>query len=192
LDIDIHLTGATPLLMHNPRMVDPEYPLNREIKAISKKRNKTTDDYAQMEMLEWFGGLYDENGIVVQPTSKVRKCLIETARISKMGKNVERSLIVTSLNEPLVYEGPVDPKEIWETGNGYVSRLSVGIGRSRVMRVRPQFHPWELTVPAVLLEGAGLDLDELERIVKLAGQATGIGDGRAIGYGRFEGEVIVK
>jgi hypothetical protein len=192
LDIDIHLTGATPLLMHNPRMVDPEYPLNREIKAISKKRNKTTDDYAQMEMLEWFGGLYDENGVVVQPTSKVRKCLIETARISKMGKNVERSLIVTSLNEPLIYEGPTDPKEIWETGNGYVSRLSVGIGRSRVMRVRPQFHPWELTVPAVLLEGAGLDLDELERIVKLAGQATGIGDGRAIGYGRFDGEVIVK
>ena len=145
--------------------------------------------YSKIEMLEWFGGLYEENGVVVQPSAKVRKCLIETGRISRLGKQVERSLILTTLNEPLVYEGPEDPQEIWATGDGFVSRLSVGISGKRVMRVRPQFMPWSLAVPAVLLEGAGLDLDELERIVQLAGQATGIGDGRAVGYGRFVGEV---
>lgn len=191
MDIAIELEGTTPLLMHNPRMVDPGYEINRELKAITGKRKKTDDDYARMEMLEWFGGLYEEGGRVVQPTSKVRKCLIETGRISKLGKHVERSLIMVSLSEALVYEGPEDPKDIFATGNGFVSRLPVGVnGTKRVMRVRPQFFPWKLNVPAVLLEDAGLDFHELERILALAGRATGIGDARAIGYGRFVGKVV--
>lgn len=190
MDVRIELEGTTPLLMHNPRMVDPNYPINREIKSLTSKRKKTDDDHARIEMLEWFGGLYEENDRVFQPTSKVRKCLIETGRINKLGKHVERSLIMVSLNEPLVYDGPSDPKELWQSGNGYVSRLSVGIGQKRVMRVRPQFMPWTLNVPAILLEDAGLNFDELERILALAGKATGIGDGRAIGYGRFNGRVV--
>lgn len=189
MDVMIELHGTTPLLMHNPRMVDPDYPINRELKAITSKRKKTDDDLAKMEMLEWFGGLYEENGRIVQPTSKVRKCLVETARINKLGKHVERSLIMASLNEPLTYEGPENPHDVWDSGNGFVSRLSVGVKGNRVMRVRPQFNPWTLKVPAVLLEDAGLNLDELIRIVDLAGRATGIGDGRAIGYGRFIGKV---
>lgn len=190
MDILITLEGTTPLLMHNPRMIDPEYEINREIKAITGKRKKTDDDHARVGMLEWFGGLYEENGTIVQPTSKVRKCLIETARISKLGKHVERSLITTSLNVPLIYEGPSDPKDIWATGNGFVSRLSVRVGSSRVMRLRPQFYPWKIEMPAVMLEDAGLNFDELQRIVDLAGRATGIGDGRSIGYGRFTGTVV--
>jgi hypothetical protein len=191
MDIEIRCEGTTPLLMCNPRMADHDYPLVRELKSISGKQKKTDDDHAQMEMLQWFGGLYEDDGIVVQPTSKVRKCLIETGRISKLGKHVERSLIMTALNVPLVYEGPRDPKEIFASGNGFVSRLDVGVGKNRVMRVRPQFFPWTLVMPAVLLEDAGLNFDELERIVSLAGRATGIGDGRAIGYGRFAGTVVM-
>lgn len=189
MNLTLTLEGTTPLLMHNPRMVDPDYEINRELKAVAAKRKKTDDDYARMETLEWFGGLYEENGVIVQPSAKVRKCLIETARISKLGKHVERSLVMTSLSEPLEYEGPIDPKEVFATGNGYVSRLSVVVSGRRIMRVRPQFFPWKLQVPAILIEDAGLNLDELVRIVDLAGRATGIGDGRSIGYGRFTGSV---
>jgi len=178
--------------MHNPRMVDPDFPINRELKSITSKRKKTDDDLARMAVLEWHGGLYyDEETGVFQPSAKVRKSIIEAGRISKLGKHVERSLVMTSLNVPLIYEGPKDPDEIFATGNGYVSRMSVGVGGKRVMRVRPQFMPWSLEVPAVLLEDAGLNYDELERLVDLAGRAIGIGDGRAIGYGRFEAEVKV-
>jgi hypothetical protein len=194
MKITIVLSGTSPLLMHNPRMVDPDYDLNREIKSLTSKRKKTDDDLKKIEELEWFGGLYTEsngNGqhIVVQPTSKPRKCLINTAKISKQGKMVERAISFASLNVPLIYEGPRDIKELFKN-RAFHSRLSVGIGNKRVMRVRPQFFPWGLEVPGIFVEDAGLNIDEFLRIVELAGVVEGIGDNRVNGYGRFTGKVI--
>jgi hypothetical protein len=187
--VAITLTGTSPLLMHNPQMVDPEFELNRQIKAITSKRKKTDDDHRQIARLEWFGGLYVSDGVIVQPTSKVRKCLINTARISKTGKMVERALSFGELAVPLTYKGPRDPQEVF-TDEAFHSRLSVGVGNKRVMRVRPKFHPWALSVSGLFVEDAGLNTDEFERIVELAGIVEGIGDGRAIGYGRFVGKVV--
>lgn len=187
--VTITLTGSSPLLMHNPQMVDPEFELNRQIKAITSKRKKTDDDQRQIARLEWFGGLYVSDGVIVQPTSKVRKCLINTARISKMGKMVERALSFGELYVPLTYKGPRDPQDVF-ADEAFHSRLSVGVGNKRVMRVRPKFLPWELSVSGLFVEDAGLNVDEFERIVELAGIVEGIGDGRAIGYGRFTGKVV--
>lgn len=186
--IAIELTGTSPLLMHNPQMVDPEFEINRQMKALTGKRKKTDEDLRQIGQLEWYGGLYQEDGVVVQPTSKVRKCLINTARIGKQGKQVERALNFTSLNVPLVYEGPKDIAEL-ATDPTYRSRLSVGVMGKRVMRVRPQFAPWELRLEGVFIEDAGLNYDDLERIVELAGLVEGIGDNRVNGYGRFTGKI---
>ena len=191
MKLRIELTGTSPLLMHNPRMVDPEFELNRQIKAITSKRKKTDEDLRLIEKLEWNGGLYEEDGIVVQPTSKIRKCLVNTAKISKQGKAVERSISFGELNVPLIYEGPRSIAEL-EKDSQFHSRLSVGIGNKRVMRVRPRFMPWALVVEGIFVEDAGLNVDELERIVEMAGIVEGIGDARAIGYGRFVGKVKVS
>ena len=193
MNISIELKGTTPLLMHNPRMVDPEFDLNRQIKALTVKKKKTDEDLRQIEKLEWYGGLYaKENGDgrsrVVQPTSKVRKCLINAARISKMGKAVERALTFFELDTPLIYDGPEDIDQLFADAK-YHSRLSVGLRGSRVMRVRPKFLPWIIRVDALFVEDAGLNYDDLQRIVELAGIVEGIGDARAIGYGRFIGKV---
>jgi hypothetical protein len=186
MKITIELTGTSPLLMHNPQMVDPEFAINRQIKAITGKRKKTDEDHRLIQKLEWYGGLYAQDGVVVQPTSKVRKCLIETARISKMGKNVERALSFTTLTVPLLYEGPRDIDALF-ADEQFHSRLSVGVGNKRVMRVRPKFFPWTLTVHGLFIEDAGLNLEDFDRILQLAGTVEGIGDGRKIGYGRFVG-----
>lgn len=192
MKIRIELQGTSPLLMHNPRMVDPEFDLNRQIKAITGKRKKTDDDLAQIEKLEWYGGLYTANGDgvvrIVQPTAKVRKCLINTAKISKMGKMVERALSFSTLDVPLVYDGPKDIDAVF-ADKRFRSRLSVGVGGKRVMRVRPQFMPWALAVEGLFVEDAGMNFDDLERIVELAGLVEGIGDNRVNGYGRFVGVV---
>lgn len=188
MKITISLQGVAPLLMHNPRMVDPEFELCRQIKALTTKRKKTDEDIQQIEKLEWYGGLYVEDDVVVQPSSKVRKCLINTARISKQGKMVERALSFASLNVPLQYKGPKDIDALF-ADKQYHSRLSVGIGTKRVMRVRPSFFPWGLSLDGIFIEDAGLNFDELVSIVNLAGQVEGIGDNRANGYGRFIGEV---
>jgi hypothetical protein len=165
-------------------MVDPEFELNRQIKALTSKRKKTDDDLRVIEKLEWYGGLYEENGIVVQPTSKVRKCLINAAKISKQGKGIERALSFSSMHVPLVYDGPASVDELF-SNKRFHSRLSVGIGGKRVMRVRPQFFPWSLTLDGLFVEDAGLNPDDFKRIAELAGVVEGIGDNRVNGYGRF-------
>lgn len=188
MEITIRLEGTSPLLMHNPRMVDPEFEINRQIKALTSKRKKTDEDLRMIEQLEWYGGLYDERGVIVQPTAKVRKCLVNTGKISKMGKTVERALSFATLNVPLAYTGPKDIDAVF-ADKQFHSRLSVGVGGKRVMRVRPSFFPWAMTVTGLFIEDAGLNYDELVRIVELAGIVEGIGDNRVNGYGRFIGKV---
>lgn len=192
MKIILTLQGTSPLLMHNPQMVDPQFELNRQIKALTSKRKKTDEDLQQIEKLEWYGGLYTEgvNGeqVVVQPTSKVRKCLINTGKITKSGKMVERSISFSSLNVPLIYDGPRDIDELYAQKR-FHSRLSVGISGKRVMRVRPQFFPWSLELHGLFIEDAGLNFDAFEQIVELAGLVEGIGDNRVNGYGRFIGKV---
>jgi hypothetical protein len=179
--------------MHNPQMVDPQFEINREIKALTSKRKKTDEDIKTIERLEWYGGIYiAQNGsgpIVVQPTSKLRKCLINTAKISKLGKTVERAISFNTLNVPLIYDGPKDIDALYADAK-FRSRLSVGIGNKRVIRVRPQFNAWALTIDGIFIEDAGLNFDELERLVELAGIVEGIGDNRVNGYGRFVGKVV--
>ncbi|MCU0806407.1 MAG: hypothetical protein MUC53_00190 [Candidatus Contendobacter sp.] len=184
MKISIEVTGTSPLLMHNPRMVDPDFELNREIKALTGKRKKTDADLKQIEKLEWYGGLYPENNIVVQPTSKLRKSLVNAAKISKQGKAIERALSFSSLNTPLIYDGPKEIDELFKDPR-FHSRLSVGIGNKRVMRVRPSFFPWALKVTGLFIPDAGINFDELQRIVELAGLVEGIGDNRINGYGRY-------
>ena len=192
MKIVVKLTGTSPLLMHNPRMVDPEFEANRQIKALTSKRKKTDEDLKTIEKLEWYGGLYEENGIIVQPTSKVRKCLINTAKISKAGKMVERAVSFFDLNVPLLYDGPRTADELYSANGLYQSRLAVGLMGKRVMRVRPKFYPWALEVFGVFVEDAGLNFDDFQRIVELAGMVEGIGDNRVNGYGRFVGKVGKK
>lgn len=189
MNISVRFEGTSPLLMHNPRMVDHEFEICRKIKELTAKRKKTAADLKAIEKLEWYGGLYERDGVVVQPTSKMRKCLINTARMSKLGKGVERALSFSSLDVPLIYEGPRDIDELFADSR-FHSRLSVGLRGKRVMRVRPEFYPWALEAAGIFIPDVGLNWKELESIVSLAGVVEGIGDNRANGYGRFVGKVV--
>ena len=192
MKISIECIGTSPLLMHNPRMVDPDFEINREIKVITAKRKKTDEDLKAIERLEWYGGLYvdeiDGKERVVQPTSKLRKCIINAAKMSKLGKAVERTLSFARLTTPLIYDGPDSIDEIFKDKR-FHSRLSVVIGVKRIMRVRPQFYPWAMEVKGIFVEDAGLNYDDLLRIIEMAGIIEGIGDNRVNGYGRFEANV---
>jgi len=189
MKIVVELTGTSPLLHHNPRMVDPQFEINRQLSALTLKRKKTDEDHKNIDRLQWYGGLYSEAGKVVQPTSKVRKCIINTAKISKLGKTVERALSFSALNALLAHDGPETIDELFALPR-FHSRLSVGIGGKRVMRVRPSFFPWGLRVEGLFVEDAGMNFDELERLVELSGTVEGIGDNRVNGYGRFIGRVL--
>jgi len=188
MQITIKLVGTSPLLMHNPIMVDPEHEIVRKIKELTGKRKKTDEDLRMIQQLEWYGGLYQEAGVVVQPTSKPRKCIIDAGKIFKMGKMVERAISFASLYVPLQHDGPPAIDTLFADSR-FHSRLSVGVGNKRVMRVRPKFFPWALEVPGLFVEDAGLNIEDLVRLVELAGVVEGMGDNRVNGYGRFVGTV---
>lgn len=188
MEFRMEVTGTSPLLMANPQMVDPLNEIVREKKPLTSKRRKTDADLERIDLLDWIGGLYVEDGVVFQPTAKIRKSLIEAGTITKDGTRVRRAVAFDEATVPLEYPGcDGDPLKLVDDP-AHVSRLRVKRG---VMQVRPKFDEWSMTLTGLLIEDAGLNFDDLQRIASLAGRAIGIGDNRVNGYGRYEAEVEV-
>jgi hypothetical protein len=188
MDIKLELTGVTPMLMHNISLADPDNQFVKEIATYTSKRKKTEDDRRAIERLEWFGGLYVEDGQIVMPTGNIRKCIIQAGKISKQGTQVTRALQFAEMYVPLAYEGPEDPQELFKRPE-FHDRSAVGISGKRTMRVRPKFPRWALVAHAILLESV-MDLDDLRRVSELAGKAEGLGDNRINGFGRFTVKIV--
>lgn len=180
--------GKTPLVMHNIQMADKQNDFARQIGEIMAKRTKTEEDYARVEELEFFGGLYYDPDIGVHmPMPNILKCLEEAAKITKQGRQLIRAVAMTTDRVPLEYEGPRKPKDLWEKPE-FKLRKIVGVQRQRVMRMRPIFRQWGLLFD-VELQTDILDLVDLVQIANSGGRSEGLGDARRLGYGRFEVEV---
>jgi hypothetical protein len=188
MDVKLEITGTSPLLMHNISLADPDNPIVREIQTYTGKRKKTEDDRRAIERLEWFGGLYVEDGEIVMPTGNVRRCIVEAGKISRQGTQVVRALQFTEMYVPLSYDGSRDPKELFKQDE-YHDRSAVGISGKRTMRVRPKFPRWALVAHAILLESV-MDAADLRRVAEMAGKAIGLGDNRINGFGRFSVTVV--
>ena len=191
MDIHVSLRGSTPYLMHNIQGVDPDLPLAREMKAITAKKSKMTeDDRRNVERIEWMLGTYLEDGALAVPVRNLKKCFIDSGKITRDGTAVTRALSFPGLHVPLEHAGNGSLDAMYKSGQ-FMSRLAVGIGKARTMRVRPQFMPWAITFDAVLFEDA-MDFDTFTRVVERSGVAIGLGDNRTNGYGRFEGLVTKR
>ena len=188
--VSLELTGTSPLLCHNIQLSDPDNRYVQEMGTIHAKRKKTDEDRKAVEKLEWYGGLYLAPGIdgPAMPTANVRRCLNEAAKITRQGKQVERSLFFTDLHIPIAYDGPKGIDDLFDLSEHH-NRASVRIGTSRIMRVRPCFPRWAIVATAELLDDV-MDPEDLIRIVERAGLAEGLGDNRRNGYGRFTGRVV--
>ena len=187
MKIRIEIHGTAPLISHNIRLANPLDPIAKAMKAISGKRKKTEDDLLQLARLEFEGGLYlyPEVGPYV-PGENVEKCVIEGARVTKQGKQVERGLFVSDNVVPLIYKGPRDADQLW-ADERFRHVAAVRVGQSRVIRTRPIFHEWALEADAELDPGL-LSIEQLQQIIDDAGAMVGLGDHRPR-YGRFTARV---
>lgn len=184
--INIEMTGTAPLLQHNIRLADSLDPIARSMKAVSGKRKKTDDDHEELARLEFAGGLYiNELGPFV-PGENIEKSFIEGGRITKQGKNVERALLITDNEVPLLYKGPRTVEDLWEDPS-FRDRSAVKVGQARVMRTRPKFREWSLSAEAEL-DTTVLNLSELQEIATSAGRMVGICDYRPR-FGRYEVDI---
>lgn len=184
--VRLHLEGATALLMHNIRLADPLDPFTAELARLTAKRKKTVEDIRDVSNAEFAGSLYHDHSIgPYVPAEWVRKAIIEGARLSRGGKQVERGLNFnpTDMQFPVLYRGPRDLGGL-VADESFHSRLAVGVMGKRVMRTRPQFTGWKIEASFDLYPDV-LDPKDLGNFAETTGRLIGIGDGRNIGFGRF-------
>lgn len=186
MKLRLHLTGRTPLYMHNPaHLANPLDTLGQEIKKLTSKTKKTIKDYKRISELEMKAGLYYDAALgVILPTWNLKKAFIEGARLRKFGKMVERGLLPLDPIVPLNYPNDAStPDELWEAGVWKVDTM--GQGRVRISRTRPFFEDWDVSFEAEMDEEQ-LNMTNFEQLVEDTGSLIGLGDSRNMGFGRFD------
>lgn len=191
------ITGISPLLLHNGQAIDPLNQYAKEMKRISKKKNKTDEDQGIMARVEWFMSIYhdgpqdkisdgeitvDSAARIVLPANGIEAMLIAGAKKLKQGNAAKSGLIVDS-DARLTYDGPKDINALWAAGK-HLHRVAVRVGTARVMRTRPIFRAWSAEI-GVSFDASVIDEPEIFSIIKAAGSQVGIGDWRPR-FGRFE------
>jgi hypothetical protein len=189
MDLRVKLIGGTPLVMHNPRLADPRDPIVKEIKGYTAKGSKQTEaDREEVSRLEWLGGLYtDEKGNPVVSTWAVVRTFEEAAKVTKHGKDVIRAVRPHEPTELLDWDGSGDIRKLWPDPR-YVWTTVVGNQRNKIIRTRPIFRRWEMTLDISLLEDV-MNLSTFKEIAEAAGRIEGLLDARKLGNGRFTVEV---
>jgi hypothetical protein len=184
--VTFELTGVAPLLMHNGHLVDPTNSYAKQLKELTGKRKKTEADLLIMSEIEFKGGLYlDENLQVVVPGEVVEATIINGAKKSKEGTTAKMAMFVSG-QYPLEYDGPKDVQQLWEDKR-FVFVKPVKIGMSKIMRTRPIFKNWKVTIDVQYNEDLA-NLNQVKRWVKDAGEQVGLGDWRPKN-GRFSAKI---
>ncbi len=117
----------------------------------------------------------------------VEAMLYNGAKAQKLGKAFKSSVFCEGIYN-LKYKGPKTPEELWEDENfRNVTGVKVN-GGSRIMRTRPQFKAWELTVEVYYIP-ENVDKQNVVDALTYAGNCVGLGDWRPK-FGRFEVKVV--
>ena len=194
MDITLTLTGTTPLLQHNVRLVDPLDPRTKELAAATAtyKKTKTEADQLEARRVEWYGGIYYDDTIgVYVPGSWVLKSLADGGVVyGRKGKAVKAALIMKEPMITLLHDGPSDLDELWADPK-YRDERAIGVQSNKIIRTRPRFPKWAIETEAYL-DASMLDFEILQVIADKAGTLVGIGDYRpAKGgpFGRYEATI---
>jgi hypothetical protein len=191
--IQIELKGISPLIMQSDTLADPLNPGTLELKEVSSKKTKTDADHRAIERIELRRALYFDEAVgVYVPDSNLLKCLIESARMTKEGKTVERGVQIAESEIPLIYDGAPKSIESLITDPRHKYRKTVVVGGRRVVRARPIFRDWSCRFSVVYDEAMVKNDSTVLRLWNNAGRYVGIG-GRRIGkggqFGRFEAKL---
>jgi hypothetical protein len=196
--------------MHNGRLVNPMDPATKELaRAYAEwKRLKTDEAFEELCRVEFTGSMYyyEPDGEVIGPywpTDNLHACLKTAgAKIVKKGRTTFKNFVAAGLLpgesdiNPLTYQGyggpaPRDLTGLWADRANYADTRPARVGAPKVMRTRPVFRNWEFEAPFIL-DTEVLSLDDLDRVLTLAGQVVGLGDWRPEKggrRGRFTAEV---
>ena len=177
--LSFRLTGISPLICHNGQLADPLNIWTRKLKKVSSQRKKTEKDYEEMARLEFMGSLYINDGVPVIPGRLLKAALAGRGSAARMEKE-GRAAGVGIFCDPcyvLQYEGPKDPKALWEDER-FRFRIGVRVGQATVMRTRPIFYGWSAEPVVVYYQSDLLNRESIVRWMEVAGPQVGLMDWR--------------
>lgn len=181
--LKVKLTGIAPIMMHNGQLADPTNKWTIELKRLTGLKKKTEEDLLEIRRVEWFGGLYlDDKNQVVLPSENVLAAVGGGARKSKDGKEAAAGVFAEQPWFRLSYNGPKNIEQLYEDAR-FVDYRSVVIGGKRVMRARPIFREWEVSV-ALTINTDLIDKSKVMKALEMCGERVGILEHRPR-YGRF-------
>ena len=189
------LVGTSPLLMHNIQLASPFSPYSREMSRLNqeKKRVKKDDEQKIDELLwkmaevEFKGGLYSDEKIgPFVPSAMLGASIAKAGGLEGgWGATISRSVFWGPKGFRLDYKGPRTPDELWGEKESFADQRMVTVGTSKVSRTRPKFEDWSTTIEFKFLADQ-IGSDMVTQLLNQAGMLVGIGDGRKLGFGRFE------
>ena len=181
--LEISIRGVSPLLMHNGQTADPLNTFSKQLKAVSGKRKKTEEDYAELSRIEWHAALYvDKDGKLIIPSTLLEASIQDGAKKSKLGKAFKSAVFV---NDDAVLDIGSKKKAVDLWGDDkYRDVRGVRVGQARIMRTRPVFNQWACQF-TVYYDDEQVNEVDVIRAIEDAGTKSGVGDFRPR-FGRFE------
>ena len=182
-ELEISIRGVSPLLMHNGQTADPLNKFSKQLKAVSGKRKKTEEDYAEMSRIEWHAGLYvDRDGMLIIPSTLIEASIQDGAKKSKLGKAFKSAVFIND-DARLDIGNKKKAVDLW-SDDQYRDVRGVRVGQARIMRTRPVFNQWACKFVASYDDEQVNEADVIKAIED-AGSKAGLGDFRPR-FGRFE------
>lgn len=189
--IKFKITGTAPLLMHSDRLSNPLDPLTKAHKVLTAKRKKTDEDHEAIAKSEWRSSLYYNEGMILHiPGANIEACLVDAAKMQRLGTAFKKAVLVEEMECPLIIDGKsgLTVKAIESKYQQYSLTKSVVVSRARIMRTRPFFKSWAIEFTVNVATDI-VDVSDLINAAKDAGDLIGLCDWRPR-YGRFSCEQI--
>lgn len=183
------LTGVTPMMHSNPQSADP---LNKWaiLKSKSKKRGKTEEDILENRRIDFLASIhFNEEERYFVPAEMVWSSIWEASKSIKMGKKIEKGLVIMS-NCPISFKhSKVDPESLYNYPEHVDVRLTKNKINNTMITASHVIYPkWQIEVDCIIDESM-LNESDIDNFIEYASKYCGLGSKRPR-YGRFEVEKI--
>jgi len=191
--IRFKVIGIEPLLLNNPRSVDPFDEYSKLKKVITSKRSKTDDDLLELRRLEVESKIYfdDKIGIYIPGRwllAALAKNAFAQVKISK--DKVRGSVFITESKIPLKYAGQKKVKKLTDitNNNDFIITMILPQKNVRLAKCAPVFNEWSFET-ALEFDNSIIDERDLIKVLQYSSTYGGFGDFRPT-YGRAALEVL--
>ncbi|MCM1295390.1 MAG: hypothetical protein NC311_07585 [Muribaculaceae bacterium] len=186
--IKFRLNGMMPLMLNNPRTVNPFDEYSKKMKEITAKRKKTDDDLEQLMKLKFLASLYvNSKGEYFIPSEHIANAMTAAAKEKKLGAKFTRSVQVIGDSILKFKDADKTPEQLYEL-QIYVDIRAVGIMKAKVTTARAIIPEWSLETE-VWYDETQLDESDIVTAMEIGGMRYGIGTYRKR-YGKFKAEKI--